>query len=498
MRRSIISILIACLAIAGPFASFPTGALDPLERATMDEAMTVAENWVDLIIEKTGDWGGASNASVVDCQELLRGDRTLGYYCSVRPQGYIVVSLYKGLAPAKFYSTTHGLDPESEEGMADLIKDVMERILDALGLQTVSGGNTPDVSTRANVVETDYTDLWDDLLHDSPRIGIRADYQEGGVLLTSHWDQGPPYNEQCPDMSCTHGGCPTNTRALVGCGGTALSLIAHHWCWPPIGEGGAPYTDAYDWANMLDDYAPCGAGATQASIDAVAELSYETGLAAQSTYGCGATFTTLYWMRDAIVDHFRYHSSATRLFRKDYTTVDWFNLMKAELNQNRPLPYAIENHFIVVDGWRETGPTPTREIHINYGHGGDHDDDDNWYTLEGTTQIPGADWPDWEHEQVVIDLYPAQSLGHSLSGTYGKSTFNYRYFDRDTSGSCTFSAGQFLQFLPGIAVTSTGTIRFYGSAADSTRLFTGGDTTRGIRIYGGAIRLNNNGGITLP
>ena len=94
-------------------------------RATSAEARLVAENWIGVILDREGDWGGSSFATLVDCQELMRDGRALGYFCPVRPQGYIVVSLYKGLAPAKFYSTTCDLDPASKEGMTDLIKGVM-------------------------------------------------------------------------------------------------------------------------------------------------------------------------------------------------------------------------------------------------------------------------------------------------------------------------------------------------------------------------------------
>ena len=487
MKRLITSILIACLAIAGPFASFPTGVIDPLESVSMSEAMGVAKNWVDLIIEKKGHWGGSWRATVMDCTELRRGERVLGYFCPVSPRGYLAISLYKVLAPVKFYSTTGSLDSESEIGMADLIKDVMERVLDALEMHV---GPIETASSRSiqDIMEIDYRSAWDDILEGS-RPGLDwADYQEGDVLLTSSWEQGPPYNDQCPDMSCTWP-CNINTNALVGCQATAGAQIMRYWNWPPFGVG-SPYSDAYDWPNMLDTV-PCGAG--QAQIDAVAEINYEAGLAALSTYGCGGTSASLLNMRNALVNSFRYDPAAIRLSRTDYTTVAWFNLIKAQLSLNRPVDYEIPNHYIVVDGWREVGATPTRELHINYGWGGGND---GWFTVDG---IPGGDWPNWPHEKIVSNIVPDQALGAVISGTYAKvSTFPYRYFDLDATGSATFSAGQYLQFLPGIAVTSSGTVRFDGSGSDNTRLFAGGDTTRGIRIYDGAVKLHNNGSISLP
>jgi hypothetical protein len=40
-----------------------------------------------------------------------------------------------------------------------------------------------------------------------------------------------------------------------------------------------------------------------------------------------------------------------------------------------------------------------------------------------------------------------------------------------------------------------GPIRFEGTSALNTRLFTRGDTARGVRIISGTLRLNDGGGI---
>ena len=484
MRRSLASILIACLAIIGPFTPFPAGALAPLESASMNEALTVAERWVDLIITRKGDWGGSLTAAVVDCRELRRGERVLGYFCPVSPQGCIVVSLYKVLAPVKFYSADGDVDPEAEEGMADLIKDVMQRVLDALELQV---GPLEGATSRAAeaVLEIDYHGAWDELL------GLPgpdwANYQESDVLLSSEWAQGDPYNQDCPapppEDDCTE------ARCVVGCVATAGAQIMRYWNWPPYGVG-APYSDPYDWVNMPD---MLYAWSPQAEIDAVAELSHEAGAAVGMSYcggpGCQSGAVTAN-MVGVFENQYRYATACNYIDRIAYTAVNWFDLMKAQFNLNRPVQYRIPGHSIVSDGWQEIGGTPTRQYHINYGWGGTNS---GWFTLDC---IPGGDPAE---EYMVCDIYPAQFLGSSVSGTYSKQSFNYRYFDLDATGaSATFSAGQYLQFLPGIVVTASGTIRFYGSGTDSTRLFTGGDATRGIRIYSGGVKLTNSGCITLP
>ena len=128
---------------------------------------------------------------------------------------------------------------------------------------------------------------------------------------------------------------------------------------------------------------------------------------------------------------------------------------------------------------------------MNYGWSGTGDD--IWYTLDALFQVGGGDTSD---EYILENIYPAQSLHSSLAGTYTTPSFVYRYFNVDATGaSATFEAGHYLQFLPGITVTSTGTIRFEGSSTSNTRLFSRGDIGRGARINDGVIKMSANGSI---
>ncbi len=86
--------------------------------ATRNEALTVASNWITMIIQKKGDWGGSETAEIDEIHEFKRGERVLGYLFRVKPRGYIIVPLRKEMAPVKAYSAKSDLDPESEEEMA--------------------------------------------------------------------------------------------------------------------------------------------------------------------------------------------------------------------------------------------------------------------------------------------------------------------------------------------------------------------------------------------
>jgi hypothetical protein len=450
---------------------------------TMDDVLILANSWVDLIIQNKGSWGGSETATVEGVQEFKRVDRVLGYFCRVRPQGYIVVSLRRELVPVKAYSETSDLDPHLDEGMADLIKSGMERVLNYIEGQL---GPLETVRTEEleAIIDVNYQPTWQELR----RGGLKINYQEGDILLTSSWHQGDPYNQDCP--APPGGDDCTAPRCVVGCVATAGAQVMRYWNWPPYGVG-SPYNDTYDWPNMPDR---CFTWSPQVEIDAVAELSHEVGVAVGMDYcgGPGCQSGAYTWDMEGVYENqYRYSTSCVKRDRNDYTAVDWFNRLKSQFNLNRPVHYRVEGHSIVGDGWQEIGTPTLRQYHMNYGWDNWRND---WYSLD-SLYLGGID-----EEYILENIYPAQALGSWLSGTYTRQSFPYRYFDRDVTGSsATFESGQRLQFLPNIRVectsTTGGSIRFYGSSSYHTRLFTRGDQSRGVRIYAGAIKLNRYGGI---
>jgi len=492
MKKWSITILIACLAIS--VLASPVVA----EMATMDEAQTVANNWITLIIQEKGNWGGSETAEVEEIQEFKRGERVIGYFCRVKPKGFIVVSLHKELAPVKAYSAVSDLDPESEEGMADLIKGGMERVLDWTE-QLVGPIESARAEDLDSILEINYRQAWAELegnveifkdrLESSE---VEMNYQGGDPpLLSSSWRQGDPYNRQCPaGDTCAH--------CVVGCVATAGAQIMRYWNWPPYGEE-SPYSDTYDWSNMPDRLTGTSSAA---QVNAVAELCHEVGIAVDMDYGCdGSGAHTSHWfytdMEDAYEDHFRYSTDIEPEDRDAYSAVGWFSTMKKQFNLNRPVHYRVIEHSLVADGWREIGSTPIRQYHMNYGWGmiGNCTTGCNaWYTLDAL-HLGGKD-----EELTLVKIKPAPSMGSWLSGSKSPPSFPYRYFDRDATGhDATFDAGHYLQFLPGITVKCTspdgGKIQFIGWSTDNTYLFTRGDQSKGIRIHSGHINLYNQGSI---
>jgi hypothetical protein len=231
------------------------------EIVTTDEALVVANNWISAIIRKKGSWGDADSAHVASIKEFKSGERMIGYFCDVKPVGYIVVSLRKELAPVKAYSARNELDPDMDEGTADLLKERMERILDKIVKQfgSVTAARSADVSS---MFEVNYKPAWEQLEAGVPPtekadVSVEAaadyvdggNYQEGDELIDARWHQGYPYNLFCPAPPT--GSACTEDRCTVGCNATAGAQVLYYWAWPPYGEG-EPYNDVYEWWHMRD------------------------------------------------------------------------------------------------------------------------------------------------------------------------------------------------------------------------------------------------------
>ncbi|MBN2355289.1 C10 family peptidase, partial [candidate division KSB1 bacterium] len=213
-----------------------------------NQARWIAENWIRFVVDRDGHWGESPNPILIKFTEFKRGDMLLGYYAAVKPRGYIIVSLLKDFAPIKAYSTVCNLNPDDDEGMCALIKDDLESrnmfLIEAFGgLDETSLKDlhihTPDSYRRAWEI---FSREGSATTESFQSMQIQA-AGPVGPLLKSKWGQGPPFNNNCPDI-CEFN--EFNNAAKVGCVPLAMAQIMRHFCWPPF--FGSEY---YDWPNTL-------------------------------------------------------------------------------------------------------------------------------------------------------------------------------------------------------------------------------------------------------
>jgi hypothetical protein len=430
-------------------ATFPQSSY--AELATADETSRVCQNWLSYNVYHDGTWAEALEPKIAEVQELRDGDRLLAYCYTISPSGSVVVPVLKELPPVKASSQEFDLDVSQTVGMPQLLREVLadrfDRYIKRYGSLEVSQPTEgPVLFGRINRQE------WDRYLASAEEFAAqmaegRSTRGQVGPLLTTAWHQGSPYNDLCP---MGDGG-----QTVTGCVATAMAQLMRYWLWPSAGQdshsywwdgddscGGSTsgmelsafFYDLYDWDNMPDS---CYGGCTTAEQQALAELSYECGVAVEMDYGhCGSSSL----LEDAVYaleTYFSYAPGMQTRHRWQHSASSWFNLVVAEINLGRPLLYTIYMHMMVCDGWRDA--TGQNQYHMNYGWGGSYN---GWYTVDQLyCQGAGCD-PMEESLLRYIRPYGAandvcvNAIEIGDGTTYGSTAFT----TNDGSASCGYSS----------------------------------------------------------
>lgn len=200
-------------------------------------------------------------------------------------------------------------------------------------------------------------------------------------LLETKWNQGEPYNDQCPEYA-------EGEKSVTGCVATAMAQVMYYNKWPidPISQEIPAYsTDfsdysvripltsnlpitTFDWANMIDDY---GNGYTDSQAEAVAKLMHYCGASVRMDYGESSGAVTNK-VADALTTYFNYESTTVSKNRNYYTYANWIELLYHELYEGRVVLYHGAStgggHAFVCDGYQGED-----YFHINWGWGGTSD-----------------------------------------------------------------------------------------------------------------------------
>jgi len=191
-------------------------------------------------------------------------------------------------------------------------------------------------------------------------------------LLSTTWDQSPYYNSLCPGGSVT------------GCVATAMAQVMKYWNHPAQGTGMHSYnhptygtlsanfgSTVYQWSSMPNS--------VNSSNNAVATLMYHCGVAVDMNYSPQSSGAWVVEDDDpicaesALKNYFGYSGSLHGEKRDNgYSTSQWINLIKGELNSTRPVLYAGfgsgGGHAFVCDGYNASD-----YFHFNWGWSGYYD-----------------------------------------------------------------------------------------------------------------------------
>lgn len=251
------------------------------------------------------------------------------------------------------------------------------------------------------------------------------------LLKNIRYDQGAPYNNICPLIP------GTQERTATGCIATAMAQIMKFHQWPVQGKGSNTYTTrdlkitlsanfgstTYDWNNALDTY-NTDSDYTAAQINTISTLMLHCGISVNMNYNTssGASVNVL---AKALVDNFGYDASLQLHYRNYYTTAQWADMIKEELNSSRPVIYNGQSssgaHSFVCDGYDANGL-----FHINWGWGGISDGYFELSTLNPNEQGIGGSLGGYNQGQNILSgIRPASGeqipAGYLLRLTNGLS-----------------------------------------------------------------------------
>lgn len=337
---------------------------------------------------------------------LLRGaaptsDNQAAYYVfNSASRGYVIIAGDDRVPLVLGYSDTGVFDPQD-------IPVTMQEWLDSYSAQieAIVAGAKPDVRT-------------------SSRDAIAP-------LLGVNWGQGLPYNVLLPHVPGS-----SNDHAYVGCVAVAMAQVMSFWQYPARASKTIPAYTSYsgrtyetsipalspidfDWENMQNTYYVNDSTSTECM--AVANLMLYSTSALQSSFGLTATNSYTRKIPATLIEFFGYKNSAHYVYRENFSTEGWEDLIYAELAAGRPVAYGgnkqSAGHAFVCDGYDGDGL-----FHINWGWNGKS----NGYFLlnllnpsaEGIGSAAGA-YGYVKGQGAAIGIEP------DLDGTDGEAAFTF-------------------------------------------------------------------------
>lgn len=264
-------------------------------------------------------------------------------------EGFVIVSGDDTAAPVLGYSDTGCIDVDNmPDNMAEWLR------LNALYVERCADGSIEGGAQAA------------------PRSG--GTVVVGPLLDGINWGQEYPFNEMCP----TYYSGGQAKHYYSGCVVAAATQIMRYYCWPSQGTGTKSYQfngqtlsadfggTTYDWDNMLKEYPDDGV--TPEQVAAAATLTFHFDVAVEMEFsetGSGAASMLVPY---AYREYFGYDDAVTMRRRNYYSSNEWLDIIKHELDEGRPVYYGatsddgLNGHAFVCDGYDTEG-----YVHINWG-----------------------------------------------------------------------------------------------------------------------------------
>jgi hypothetical protein len=411
---------------------------------------------------------GRSALKAKEVLPLIVSDKVVGYVVDLEPTGFVLFSADDEAPPVKMYSTG---------GSFEELPDGLKRVLELELLEDSTTITSNKIRTNASLLKSKrffehWSYLASDVNQNSAEIFQTA--SEGTTLLTTTWNQYAPYNYYAPAAS---GGDDRNDgRAPTGCVATALAQILRYHSFPSSVTSNHTYTDnsgycqgthsisdagmgAYDWANMPSSIS---SSSSTAQKQAVGQLMYHCGVALESDYEADGTGAFDVNVPRALRTCFSYTSADLPLYNFDYTQAQWYEKIKSDIDNGKPILYGMKSdnwgvpgHTAVCDGYRNGN-----EMHLNLG-ALDPNSQPAWYNLDTVT----AGGCTWTIHDAVFNITPNATLTVNSSGASSVSIASSTGHGGTTNYTKTVSLGTSVTLT---APSTAGGMAFTGWTGDVT------------------------------
>lgn len=184
---------------------------------------SAVETWL-----KHGLTDNRPDAQVRKLEPHYADGEIVAYIASLSGGGYCICGADDVLIPVYLYVPKGEYDPE-DSNLRSILAEIAQRL--AFIRKELSTG-----SATLDPYEQDFIQRkqeWNELLagralHQTVDEKNRDLPLQMILPLTCAWEQGPPYNDDCPNM-------PGESPSKVGCVATAMAQIMYYWQWPPTG-----------------------------------------------------------------------------------------------------------------------------------------------------------------------------------------------------------------------------------------------------------------------
>lgn len=217
---------------------------------------------------------------------------------------------------------------------------------------------------------------------------------DGKEYETALWDQGAPYNGECPIIQ--------GVQTITGCVATAAAIKCRYHQWPYKGSGTTPsytydsdesfkrYTvpenklgRVYDYDNMPLRYT---SSATKEQKAAVAALMHDMGTGCKMMYGWYGSGAYTPDLEYSLKTYFHYDKNLHLEYRDSYNDNTWCKMLVKELDEIGPILYSgVDSHDgggheFIFDGY-----SGTSTFRVNWGWSGSGN---GYFNLD--LNIPGS------------------------------------------------------------------------------------------------------------